>query len=70
MKIEKAGKRNKFVLTKRFEVWAEIEVYADNIEDALAKAKKMSFWDFFSPGPATEIIDATTLDGLGVREVW
>ena len=64
------AKLKRFKITKRFEVWCEIEI--DTLDDAtaLAMAKKMEHSDFFTARPHVEVNDTTTLDGTGISEVW
>ena len=64
------GKLKKFKVTKRFEVWCEMEVETLDETTALAMAKKMEHSDFFTSRPRVMVNDVTTLDGTGICEVW
>jgi len=56
---------------QRWEVWGEKTIAADSMEQALEKAKKLRFRDFYKVQNASvSHNDDTQLDGLGVSEEW
>ena len=65
-----ATKLKSYMVDARFEVWLSTEVKAASLEDALSGAKEMGIGDFMSEHEGTDIVDCTTLPGLGVREKW
>lgn len=62
-------KLQRFRVQKRFNVWAEIEITAPDIDTALAEAKSLDLTDFFTAKEGVEVNDWSSLLGTGVQEI-
>lgn len=64
------AKTKRYTVQKRFEIWAAVDIEAENFDDAVEKSKGMTITDFVQPTRGNELIDFTCLPGTAVIEVW
>jgi hypothetical protein len=58
----------KYRVQRRIEVWAEVEITAENFDAAVVQAKELRPEDFVTA--VEEMNDTTWLPGFGVQEQW
>ena len=63
-------KLKRFRIQKRFEVWAEVEVTAVDMDAALAIGKELDCGDLIEPADGATFNDVTEIDGFTVGEEW
>lgn len=63
-----------FRVTKRFELWVETQVKAEDFSSAVEAGKALKCYDFLKeimkPKSPASICDETELAGFGVTEDW
>jgi len=55
-----------YTISKRFSLWVNIKITADNFDEAVKKGKELKDEKFFKVHG--DYIDGETLDGFGVQE--
>lgn len=65
-----AKTKKKFVITRRFNVWVDKTIFADDFLHAVELAKKSTFADFGEFHDDVDFIDSEVMPGTGVREDW
>lgn len=65
-----AAKKQKYTITRRFEVWVDMVIDAKDLDEAYAEAKQSKFTDFFNVTDGAGIVDWEAIPGTGVREEW
>lgn len=61
-------KLKEFKVERRYTIWTETSILAENFDEAVTKAKDLDARDFLGEQPG--LLDWSILPGLGVREVF